>query len=146
VRLIFRRYAELGSIRSLKEELDAQGLTSKCWTSTSGRLWGGKRFARGALYLMLQNRIYRGEIVHHELLDVPGWDAQPGGPIGLSSATFPGLRQVIDREVGTGIKRGEVTGWGQPRSGKSSAARRRSAATSPPWRSQSPRCSMPSRR
>jgi hypothetical protein len=66
VRYIFRRYAELGSIRLLKEELDAQGLTSKCWTSTSGRLWGGKPFARGALYLMLQNRIYRGEIVHKE--------------------------------------------------------------------------------
>jgi site-specific DNA recombinase len=66
VRDIFRRYAELGSIRLLKEELDAQGLKSKCWTSTSGRLWGGKPFARGALYLMLQNRIYRGEIVHKE--------------------------------------------------------------------------------
>ena len=66
MRYIFRRYAELGSIRLLKEELDAQGLTSKCWTSTSGRLWGGKPFARGALYLMLQNRIYRGEIVHKE--------------------------------------------------------------------------------
>src|SRR5712664_4111696 len=66
VRYIFRRYAELGSTRLLKEELDAQGLMSKCWTSASGRLWGGKPFARGAVYLMLQNRIYRGEIVHKE--------------------------------------------------------------------------------
>src|ERR1700686_83505 len=67
VRCIFRRYAELGSIRLLQEELDAQGLTSNCWTSAAGRLRGGKPFARGALYLMLQNRIYRGEIVHKEL-------------------------------------------------------------------------------
>jgi site-specific DNA recombinase len=66
VRYIFRRYAELGAIRLLKEELDARGLQSKCRTSPSGRLWGGKPFARGALYLMLQNRIYRGEIVHKE--------------------------------------------------------------------------------
>jgi site-specific DNA recombinase len=29
-----------------------------------GRLYGGKSIARGALYLMLKNRIYRGEIVH----------------------------------------------------------------------------------
>src|SRR6202163_2013204 len=50
VRYIFRRYTELGSIRLLQEELDAQGLTSKCWTSASGRLRGGKPFARGALY------------------------------------------------------------------------------------------------
>ena len=27
---------------------------------------GGKSFSRGALYLMLQNRIYRGEIVHQD--------------------------------------------------------------------------------
>jgi site-specific DNA recombinase len=84
VRYIFRRYAELGSIRLLKEELDAQGLKSKCRTSASGRLWGGKPFARGALYLMLQNRIYRGEIVHKErsypgehtpIIDRELWDA-----------------------------------------------------------------------
>src|ERR1700724_3701707 len=84
VRYIFRRHAELGSIRLLKEELDAQGLNSRGRTSTSGRLWGGKPFARGALYLMLQNRIYRGEIVHKErsypgehgpISDQPLWEA-----------------------------------------------------------------------
>ena len=31
-----------------------------------GRPTGGKSLARGAPYLMLQNRIYRGEIVHKE--------------------------------------------------------------------------------
>ena len=31
-----------------------------------GRESGGKPLARGALYLMLQNRIYRGEIVHKD--------------------------------------------------------------------------------
>jgi site-specific DNA recombinase len=66
VRHIFSRYVELGSIRLLKEELDAQDLASKSWMSASGRHWGGRPFARGALYLMLQNRIYRGEIVHKE--------------------------------------------------------------------------------
>jgi DNA invertase Pin-like site-specific DNA recombinase len=66
VRLIFRRYAELGSVRLLKAELDAGGIHSKLRTSASGRLRGGKPFARGALYLMLQNRIYRGEIVHKD--------------------------------------------------------------------------------
>jgi len=64
VRHIFRRYAALGSVRLLKEELDAAGIRSKCWTSAAGNSWGGKPLARGALYLMLQNRIYRGEIGH----------------------------------------------------------------------------------
>src|SRR6195256_430590 len=84
VRHIFRRYAELGSVRLLKAELEAHGIAGKSWTSASGRSWGGKPLARGALYLMLQNRIYRGEIVHkdqtypgeHEaIIDPALWDA-----------------------------------------------------------------------
>jgi site-specific DNA recombinase len=84
VRSIFRRYAELGSVRLLKDELDAQGIKSKSWTSASGRLIGGKPFSRGALYLILQSRIYRGEIVHNgqshpgkhpPIVDQPLWDA-----------------------------------------------------------------------
>src|SRR5215469_14716483 len=60
VRSIFRRYAELGSVRLLKDELEAQRIDRRSWTSASGRLVGGKPFSRGALYLILQNRISRG--------------------------------------------------------------------------------------
>ena len=66
VRFIFRRYAELGSVRLLKDDLSARNIQSKLRTSAAGRISGGKPFARGALYLMLQNRIYRGEIVHNK--------------------------------------------------------------------------------
>ncbi len=66
VRTIYRRYAELGSVRILKEELDRDGIVSKIRIDKYGRETGGKPLARGALYLMLQNRIYRGEIVHKE--------------------------------------------------------------------------------
>src|SRR5260370_14371565 len=84
VRFIFRRYAELGSVRLLKDELEAQSVRSKLRTTASGRISGGKPFARGALYLMLQNRIYRGEIVHNQqsylcehepIIDQPVWNA-----------------------------------------------------------------------
>jgi site-specific DNA recombinase len=64
VRSIFRRYQELGSVRLLKEHLDAAGIVSKHRTAPDGQSYGGKPMARGALYHMLQNRIYRGEIVH----------------------------------------------------------------------------------
>jgi len=65
VRYIFRRYRELCSVRLLKEHLDAGGIVvSKRRMAPDGRLHGGKPIARGALYLILQNRIYRGEIVH----------------------------------------------------------------------------------
>jgi site-specific DNA recombinase len=84
VRTIFRRYAALGSVRLLQEELEARGITSRSSTSASGRIRGGKPFSRGALYLLLQNHIYRGEIVHkgqshrgeHKpIIDQPLWDA-----------------------------------------------------------------------
>jgi DNA invertase Pin-like site-specific DNA recombinase len=64
VRHIFRRYTELKSVRELKEDLDAAGIVSKLRTASDGSRYGGRPIARGALYLMLQNRIYRGEIVH----------------------------------------------------------------------------------
>ena len=67
VQHIFRRYAALGSVRLLRDELAAEGIRSKRWTSTAGRSWGGRPLARGALYLMLRNRIYRGEIVHRDI-------------------------------------------------------------------------------
>ena len=66
VRYIFRRYQELRSVRLLKDHLDAAGIVSKRRTAPDGRPYGGKPIARGALYLMLQNRIYRGEIVHKD--------------------------------------------------------------------------------
>jgi len=84
VRDIFRRYAALGSVRLLKGELEARGINSKSWTTASGRRLGGKPFSRGALYLISQNRLYRGEIVHggqsHSgehtpIIDQPLWDA-----------------------------------------------------------------------
>ena len=66
VRHIFRRYVALRSVRLLAEDLANAGITSKRWLSTSGRQWGGQQLARGALYLMLQNRVYLGEIVHKD--------------------------------------------------------------------------------
>jgi len=64
VRLIFRRYVELGSVALLRAELDRRGVVSKCREGAAGRLSGGQPFSRGALYTLLQNHIYRGEIAH----------------------------------------------------------------------------------
>ena len=64
VRMIFRRYAELGSVRTLAEELAGIGVVSKRREGAGGVLAGGNRFSRGALYTLLQNPIYRGEIAH----------------------------------------------------------------------------------
>jgi hypothetical protein len=83
VRHVFRRYSELKSVRELKEDLDAAGIASKVRTAADGRPYGAQKLSRGAIYLMLQNRIYLGEIVHkgksypgeHEaIIDQALWD------------------------------------------------------------------------
>jgi len=66
VRHIYQRYGELNSVRALSHELDHEGIVSKLRVDKYGRQTGGKQLARGALYLMLQNRVYRGEIVHKD--------------------------------------------------------------------------------
>ena len=66
VRQIYRRYATLGSVWALKEELDRYGIVSKVRIDRCGRATGGNPLARGALYTMLRNRIYRGRIVHKD--------------------------------------------------------------------------------
>jgi hypothetical protein len=57
--LIFRRYAELGSVALLKAELDRLSIVSKRREGAGGWVAGGQHFSRGALYLMLQNRLYQ---------------------------------------------------------------------------------------
>ena len=66
VRHIFQRYVELGTVRSLLEDLRASGVVTKRQIMRDGRVRGGVAFSRGALYHFLKNRIYRGDIVHHD--------------------------------------------------------------------------------
>ena len=66
VRHIYRRYATLGSVWTLKEALDRDSIVSKVRVDGYGRATGGNPLARGALYTMLRNRIYRGRIVHKD--------------------------------------------------------------------------------
>jgi site-specific DNA recombinase len=66
VQHIFRRYVELGTVAKLMVDLQAEGHRTKCYTSTSGRTFGGRTFSRGHLYRILSNRIYRGEVVHKD--------------------------------------------------------------------------------
>ena len=62
VRLIFRRYLELGSVRLLRDDLRERGIISKRWLTRNGAPCGGAQFDRGALYTLLQNRTYTGHV------------------------------------------------------------------------------------
>ena len=61
---IFHRYADLNSVRALKQDLDGRSIVGKLRVDRHGVESGGKPMARAALYRLLANRIYRGEIVH----------------------------------------------------------------------------------
>lgn len=64
VRHIFERYLELGTVRMLAGDLAARGIVSANKLSKAGHARGGKPFMRGALYHLLSNPVYVGEIRH----------------------------------------------------------------------------------
>lgn len=103
VRFIFRRYSELGTVSLLRGELDRLGIVSKETKSETGLTHGGKRLSRSALYHLLANRVYRGEIVHkgeafaglHEpIIDETLWDT-----VQTQLAT-----NRVDRSIGVGAQ------------------------------------------
>jgi site-specific DNA recombinase len=63
---IFSLYLELGCVSRLAARLAREKITSKLWTTKAGIRLGGSAFARGALYELLQNRLYIGEIRHRD--------------------------------------------------------------------------------
>jgi site-specific DNA recombinase len=84
VRHIFRSYLELGCVRLLEQRLRDEGVRSKMRRRADDSSGGGKPIVRGALYLIIQNRLYRGEISHKgaiypgehpAIIDPTLWDA-----------------------------------------------------------------------
>src|SRR5258708_576608 len=62
VREIFRQYLRLGCVHKLQLDLQQRHIHSKVRQSAGGKMSGGVTFSRGALYHLLSNRIYIGEI------------------------------------------------------------------------------------
>jgi site-specific DNA recombinase len=63
----FNLYLQLGCVSRLKAKLDQEAIKTKMRTSAVGNRSGGGSFSRGALYHILKNRIYLGEIPHRGL-------------------------------------------------------------------------------
>jgi site-specific DNA recombinase len=59
---IFRRYLALKSVHALRDALADDGIRSKRRMRPDGTAYGGQKFSRGALYLIVQNRLYLGEV------------------------------------------------------------------------------------
>jgi site-specific DNA recombinase len=67
IRQIFEAYLNQRCVSKLQLYLEHVGIRSKVRTSKTGRQTGGAIFSRGALYDLLRNRIYLGEIPHKEV-------------------------------------------------------------------------------
>jgi hypothetical protein len=64
VRLIFRRYLDVGSIGALVQDLDRRRIRTKRQQGSDGGIRGGIRFGVGHLAYLLRNRLYVGEVVY----------------------------------------------------------------------------------
>ena len=64
VRTIMQRYLEVGTVPALIEQLRRENIVTKVQVRTSGPHRGGIPFARGSLFHLLGNPVYRGKIVH----------------------------------------------------------------------------------
>jgi site-specific DNA recombinase len=62
VRSIFRRYLELSSVNELLRDLRERNIRTKTRLLSTGTTRGGIPFGRGALYYLLNNHFYIGEV------------------------------------------------------------------------------------
>jgi len=65
VRRVFRRFVQIGSTTELAKELNAQGFTTKTWTTQKGRVRTGSPWNKAHIYRMLHNPLYLGEVPHN---------------------------------------------------------------------------------
>src|ERR1700694_4246937 len=87
VRSIYRRYLELGGVNELVRDLRERNIRTRTKLLATGATRGGIPFGRGALYYMLSNHFYIGEVKYkNEIL--PG--EQP--PI-MDRALFDAVQQ-----------------------------------------------------
>jgi site-specific DNA recombinase len=94
VRFIFKRYLALGCVSALREDLERRGIRSKQRVLTSGEVLGGCSFRRGALYHILRNHVYRGEVVH-------------------KGVAYPGEQErIVDEELWNAVQTKLTANWG----------------------------------
>jgi site-specific DNA recombinase len=93
VRSIFRRYLELGGVNELLRDLRERNIRTKARLLSTGVTRGGIPFGRGALYYLLSNRFYIGEVKYkNEIL--PG--EQP---------------PIMDRELFEAVREKALAQW-----------------------------------
>jgi site-specific DNA recombinase len=89
VRLIFRRYLELGGVNALVRDLRERNIRTKERLLATGVTRGGVLFGRGSLFYLLRNRFYIGEVEYKDEI-LPGEQ-----PAIMDRALFDAVQQKL---------------------------------------------------
>src|SRR6266576_107358 len=89
VRLIYRRYLELGGVNALVRDLRKRDIRTKSRLLATGVTRGGILFGRGSLFYLLRNRFYIGEVKYKDEI-LPGEQ-----PAIMDRALFDAVQQKL---------------------------------------------------
>jgi site-specific DNA recombinase len=92
VRLIYRRYLDLGGVNALVRDLNTKGLRTKSRPLATGAIRGGVPFGRGSLFYLLRNRFYIGEVTYKTEI-LPGEQ-----PAIMDRALFDAVQQKLSEQ------------------------------------------------
>lgn len=101
VRRIFKRFTETGSCLGIAKETNAEGISTKSWTTKNGSFHQGGPWNTSHVYRLLNNRTYLGETVHNG-------ESYPGEHEAIVSKSFWEKVQRIFAQ-GTSRKRNQET-------------------------------------
>jgi len=108
VRDIFARFLTQPSVTALVQELAERGITTKRWRTKAAGLKGGATFDRNALYKLLNNRVYLGELfydgqwhasTHEAIIDRELWEQVHERMASRARRTGVSNRQQSNEEV-----------------------------------------------
>jgi site-specific DNA recombinase len=92
VRVIYRRYLELGGVNALVRDLKEKDFRTKSRPLATGAIRGGVPFGRGALFYLLRNRFYIGEVTYKTEI-LPGEQ-----PAIMDRALFDEVQQKLSEQ------------------------------------------------
>jgi len=98
VRLIYRRYLELGGVNALVRDLRERNIRSKARLLATGATRGGVLFGRGSLFYLLRNRFYVGEVKYKDEI-LPGQQ-----PAIMDRVLFDAVQQKLTEQWTTRSK------------------------------------------
>lgn len=102
VQELFFRYANHESVTVLIRDLDERGIRTKQWLTRTGKPRGGQPFNRNAIYVLLKNRVYLGEVFFGG-----GWQRGAHEPI-IEGALWAQVQGLLENRSRRGDTRADT--------------------------------------